>query len=134
MGTSNPASLAGTHPAPPPMCEIEKGRLHDPPAWVWAHAADYSLRSFVMFFIDVTTCTFPNNIHDIHLIRRFQAKLYRVPAPLWSALTRAAPLRPCASLRVLPGAKGAGPLRNALGWLCLLFCCRMPRRVMHCLL
>ena len=24
MGTSNPASLAGTHPAPPPMCEIGK--------------------------------------------------------------------------------------------------------------
>ena len=46
MGTSNPASLAGTHPAPPPMCEIEKGRLHDPPAWVGAasHPA-YSSRS-----------------------------------------------------------------------------------------
>ena len=53
---------------------------------------------------------------------------------MWSALTRAAPLRPCASLRVLPGAKGAGPLRNALGWLCLLFCDQMVRRIVHCLL
>ena len=71
--------------------------------------------------------------HPTH--RRFQAKLCRAAAPLWSCvLMRAAPLLPCASLRVLPGARGAGTLRNGLNWLCLLFCDQMVRRVMHCLL
>ena len=53
VGTSNPASLAGTHPAPPPMCEIEKdGYVTRLRGWglLVSHAADYSLRSFVMFF------------------------------------------------------------------------------------
>ena len=140
MGTSNPASLAGTHPAPPPLCvRLGRGRLRDPLAWVWAHAADYSLRSFVMFFfIVVTTCIFTNNIHDIHLTRRFQAKLCRVPAPLWSrvwsALMRALPLRLCAPVLVLTGAECSDLLRSGSDWLRLIFCCQTLGRIVHSLL
>ena len=141
MGTSNPASLAGTHPAPPPMCEIGKDgyvtRLRGCGLLV-SHAADYSLRSFVMFFIDVTTCKFTNNIHDIHLIRRFQAKLYRVPAPLWSrvwsALMRALPLRLCAPVLALTGAECSGLLRSGSDWLLLVFYGQTLGHVVHSLL
>ena len=116
---------------------LEKGRLRDPLAWVWAHAADYSLRSFVMFFfIVVTTCIFTNNIHDIHLTRRFQAKLCRVPAPLWSrvwsALMRALPLRLCAPVLVLTGAECSDLLRSGSDWLRLVFFEQLLQHFVRC--
>ena len=51
VGTSNPASLAGTHPAPPPMCEIGKDGYVTRLSGCGRHAADYALRSFVMFLL-----------------------------------------------------------------------------------
>ena len=102
------------------------------------HAADYSLRSFVMFFIDVTTCIFTINIHDTNLTRRFQAKLCRVPAPLWScvwsALMRALPLRLCAPVLVLTGAECSDLLRSGSDWLRLIFCCQTMGHIVHSLL
>ena len=139
MGTSNPASLVGTHPAPPPMCEIGKDgyvtRLRGCGLLV-SHAADYSLRSFVMFFIVFTTCIFTNNIHDTYPTRRFQTKLCRVPAPLWSrvwsALMRALPLRLCAPVLALTGAECSGLLRSGSDWLLLVFFEQLLHHFVRC--
>ena len=75
VGTSNPASLAGTHPAPPPMCVSQLQRF----------AADYSLRSFVMFLLMLqlvySQITFTTLIRHIGGFKQSSAEL-RLPCGL----------------------------------------------------
>ena len=49
-------------------------------------------------------------------------------------LTRAAPLRSCASLLALPGARRADLLRHGLNWLCLVSCDHMLGRIVRCVI